>query len=70
MYPEVSNAGTTTVSRSDCEYTHPYKLNSVTYNINSSSTSSRDSLSLSSNNIDFQFNTTLPSVIPKTILSS
>ena len=69
MYPNLSNEGTYTDSRWRCSsITWPNKPNAVTYNIHSTSTSDRSSLSLSSNDIDYYLDTKLPNWEPKTTL--
>lgn len=69
MYPENSNPGSYTDSRWRCKpITWPNKPNAVTYNINSSSLSSRNTMSFTSQPVWFQLETTLPSDKPTTIL--
>lgn len=69
MYPQTSDPWTYVLSRWWCwPMTLPYKPNSYTFNANSTSTSPMNYLNLSSNNLNFSLNTTLPNDIPKTRL--
>ena len=70
IYPDLSDEWTYTDSRWSCSsITWSNVPNSITYNINSTSTSSQNNLSLSSNDLTFNINTSLPDSKPQTILS-
>lgn len=69
MYPNYSKSWTWQDDRWKCDnITWQYTPNSISYNINSSSTLPRDTLNLSSTNWIFNISTNLPSDKPKTIL--
>lgn len=71
MYPDQSSPGSYVLSRGRCgSMTLPYTPNSISYNINSSDTSPRNNLSLSSKSQLWNITTTLPNGIPKTTLSN
>ncbi len=69
MYPDLSLEWSYTDSRWNCSsITWPNRPNSITYNIDSTSTSPKSSVSFSSNNINYSLSTTLPNSQPKTTL--